>query len=453
LKQVTGREHRDIQRYIVAIIADAVPKDFLIAIRSLMDFRYLAQAPETSEHDCIHIDNALRSFHDHKSSIISAGARTGKGGKVIDNWFIPKLELMQSVSSNIRENGVAMQWSADTTERCHITEIKVPSRSGNNQGYESQICRYLDREEKCRQFDMATAIREAEIDFRSLPNADREYPDGRDDDDLSEDLGPEDPEDPFHATDPAQGLLSSIRTVAPVSGTTRTHGNYFELASSLEQGLYPCAPLPFRTVVRGNTALHLSRDPSMKTMSIEDVMTKFDLPDLRGALSDFLIRVDAGSPIQIGGRRVADRNSSLPFHSLQVWTKVQIQNRSYYTPNHILPPQTINASPPSDLWPCGHSDVALFNTDHNRVWPYSGLEGTSSPRQPILINPFQGITSPSYDLYFGLFHPKLFRHLQAPTCSFPMSNGLTSYPSQILLSRYHPMQRVHILTHQQACIS
>jgi hypothetical protein len=35
----------------------------------------------------------------------------------------------------------------------------------------------------------------------------------------------------------------------------------------------------------------------------------------------------------------------LPFDHLQVWTKVQLQNRSYHTPHHILPPQTINALP------------------------------------------------------------------------------------------------------------
>lgn len=40
LKQVTGRKHRDVERYIVAIIAGAVPKDFLIAICAMMDFRY-----------------------------------------------------------------------------------------------------------------------------------------------------------------------------------------------------------------------------------------------------------------------------------------------------------------------------------------------------------------------------------------------------------------------------
>jgi hypothetical protein len=218
LKQVTGREHRDIQRYIVAIITDIVPKGFLIAIRSLMDFRYLAQAPEISEQDCIHIDNVLRDFHDHKSSIISAGAQTGKGGNIIDNWFIPKLELLQSVSSSICENGVAIQWTADTTEQCHITKIKVPSRSSNNQGYESQICRYLDREDKCRQFDLATTICNAQTVFRSLPSdADREYPDGGDEDDLCE--NPEEPEEPFHTIDMAQGLLTSVRPVAPVSGT------------------------------------------------------------------------------------------------------------------------------------------------------------------------------------------------------------------------------------------
>ncbi len=41
LKQVTGREHREIQRHIIGIIADAVSPDFLIAVRALMDFSLL----------------------------------------------------------------------------------------------------------------------------------------------------------------------------------------------------------------------------------------------------------------------------------------------------------------------------------------------------------------------------------------------------------------------------
>ena len=43
LKQVMGRDHRAVQRYIVGVIAGAVPVKFLAAIRFLLDFRYLAQ--------------------------------------------------------------------------------------------------------------------------------------------------------------------------------------------------------------------------------------------------------------------------------------------------------------------------------------------------------------------------------------------------------------------------
>jgi hypothetical protein len=116
LNQVTGREHRDIQRYIVAAIADAVPKTFLIAVRALNDFRYLSQAPEISDKNCALIDKALQEFHLHKSIIIAVGARTGKGNKVIDNWQIPKLELLQSVTASICGSGAPIQWSADHTE-------------------------------------------------------------------------------------------------------------------------------------------------------------------------------------------------------------------------------------------------------------------------------------------------------------------------------------------------
>jgi hypothetical protein len=54
----------------------------------------------------------------------------------VSNWYIPKLEFMQSVVFNIQQNGVAMQWSADVTEHAHIEVVKDPAASGNNQDYE-----------------------------------------------------------------------------------------------------------------------------------------------------------------------------------------------------------------------------------------------------------------------------------------------------------------------------
>ena len=94
LKQVTGQDHCDVQHYIIPIIADAVPKGFLMAVHALMDFHYLAQAPEIDNDVCNHIDQALLEFHEHKSAIIEAGAHCGSKGNVIDNWYIPKLDFL-----------------------------------------------------------------------------------------------------------------------------------------------------------------------------------------------------------------------------------------------------------------------------------------------------------------------------------------------------------------------
>ena len=289
----------------------------------------------------------LLEFHDHKDAIITAGARTGKGGRVIDNWYIPKLEFLQSVTSSMSNTGASIQWSADHTERCHITEIKVPSRSTNNQGYESQICRYLDRDEKCRQFDLATTIHEASIESRHLIG-----PDEANDSDLDDDLNP---------------VVINHST----SGLRRA--NYFELADALEQGMYPHSPLPHRTLVRGHTALHLQRDPTM-TLTIDDAMNKFNLPDLRGALADFF-RHGGNNPPLVGSRQTANANTQIPFDYIQIWTKLRLQNHAYHAPHNILPAQTVNASPPSGSWTFGHADVVLVNTDSSHVWPSSGLRG------------------------------------------------------------------------------
>lgn len=372
LKQVTGREHRDIQRYIISVIADAVSPSFLIAVRALADFRYLAQAPEISDTFCTKINEAIQEFHRHKGTIISSGARTGKCSRVIDNWYIPKLELLQSVVSSTRDGGVPMQWSADATERCNITEIKDPSHSTNNQNYESQICRYLDRNEKCRRFDLATAIRQAQGDGHPGIGCGG-YDSGLFGGEL---FGDDSEEGQLPLIETASDLLKCIQLAAPASRTLQRQTNYFDLANALENGQYPQAPKPYRTFVGGATALHLSRDATM-TISVEEAMEKFTLPDLRGALVDFLTRLGENSTLTIGGRRSRSANpiAPLPFDDIQIWTRLQIQNHSYHSPHNVLPPQTVNASPPSDSWAFGRSDVTLINSDPSQVWPSSGLNG------------------------------------------------------------------------------
>ncbi len=374
LKQVTGREHRNVERYIIPVIAGAVPSSFLLAVRALLEFRYLAQAPVIDDETCAQIASALLDFHTNKQAIIDAKARRGKGNSLIANWFIPKLELLQSVVSNIQLNGVAIQWSADITENAHIHVAKTPARSGNNQDYESQTCRYLDRSDKVSQFNLATAIRSANIDFRALFDSEE--------DSSSLDTFPDDDSDSeFDTTtiSTTSALLKLINPVSALSATSRTI-NYFDMASQLQHHSNNSVPRPFRTHQSSrNVVFHLSRDASVKRMSIEDVAAKFGLPDLGPALGDYMIQLAGknGEPFikTIGGHRYSLQGCRLPFTHVEVWNRVRLQSKGYYPPHDPLPARTINAFPPSTEWPLGRYDPVLINNDTSEEWPSSGLRG------------------------------------------------------------------------------
>lgn len=239
-----------------------------MAIRALIDFRYLAQSPVIDEDTCDRIEASLALFHAHKQSIIDADARIGKGDRVIDNWYIPKLELMQSVVPNIRQNSVAIQWSADITERSHIAEIKIPAHSGNNQQYESQITHHLDRTEKCRRFDLATSVREAAIKFgrhHDVMNG-GEYMDV-------------DSTEKHHIRTTSE-LLVKIDSVSNLSGPSWDLTDYFQVLSKLTKGEIPNACKPFRTFSVATTAFHLTRDANICGATVDEAANLYGLDDL-----------------------------------------------------------------------------------------------------------------------------------------------------------------------------
>ncbi|KAJ7481071.1 hypothetical protein B0H11DRAFT_1724567 [Mycena galericulata] len=372
-KQTTGREHRDIMRYVVPIIAEArgVTKEFLTAITSLVDFFYHGQAPKISEDILTKMDACLGRFHDHKQAILDAGARRGKKGP-IENWYvfdvffcfrsnlsnrhIPKLEFLQSVVPAIRANGVPLQWSADVTEHAHITLVKDPASNSNHQSYEAQICRHLDRRQKCRQFDLATAMETAGVGF------------------IAPELQPDDNELSF--VEGTVDLLDQIEPVTKLGGTGRVAVNYFTESSLLEGGKFPHAPIPYRTFTDSNntTGFHLNRDHVGRQMDVDAAGTKFRIPDLRPALATYIHR-QSGPKLVIGGRRPAIRNDTLPFEKLEIWHNLRIQLRSFHDTDKILIPETVNAAPPDTTWKVGRADAVMINTDSEYKWPSSGLAG------------------------------------------------------------------------------
>ncbi|KAH7917703.1 hypothetical protein BV22DRAFT_1135188 [Leucogyrophana mollusca] len=365
LKQVTGRAHRDVQRSIVGVIAGAAPAGVVVCVRALSDFRYRAQALRIDDDNLDLISAALQEFHDHKDEIVLAGGRRGKRKKILDNWYIIKLEFMQSVVPSIRRLGAPIQWSADATEHAHVTEIKEPARSSNNNNYDPQICRYLDRMDKCRRFDLATSIRD-----RLYFEPDEGYSDGEDSDD--------------------EHIPDQVRATVKCAGRSRPITDYFNTAKRLRTITPGSVPLPLRTFVVDATAFHLAYDPSIRRISIDELSTKFGLVDLRAALADFLTRdnsLGSSAVHAIRGQRRSSNDTSLPFTDAQVWFKVRLQTTEFHDPLTVLPAQSINCSPPSDPWPLGRYDTVIVNVDKNHTWPKSGLEGHVVAQLRLVIRP------------------------------------------------------------------
>ena len=342
LKQVTGRTHRDLERYIVGIIAGKAPPSFVIAIRALMDFRYLAQSRLLDDNSLSRLSASLKLFHEHKQTILDIGARVGKGNKRLDHFQIPKLELMHGVVPSVIKSGSVIQWSADRTEHAHITEIKVPGRSGNNQDHNPQICRWLDRSEKHQNFSLALQLHVPDTDLATTLDGE----------------GPLDLED-------ADDINQPNDLVPPP--------DFFSQAVQLAASLSPSTPLPLRTFSTNSTAFHLNRHPDLGPLTIDEVAVKFNVPDLRPALADYIRRARdlQSSTFKVGQRLLSHTNAALPFTHLRVWYSARVQVRSTDATDTNIPIK-VCAEPPSPQWPFGRYDTVLLSDGSK---PGRGLSG------------------------------------------------------------------------------
>ncbi|KAG2158271.1 uncharacterized protein EDB93DRAFT_1238045 [Suillus bovinus] len=347
LKQVTGRVHCDIQHYIVGLISDC-------------------PAPDNNLLSCI--DQSLLTFHENKNVIMTLGAWMG-AKKLIDNWFIPKLELLQSITSSMHKIGALIQWSADATEHAHVSKIKDPVQHTNNNDYDPQIRRFLDCQEKLRHFAIATTL-------KSHNPVDVAEENEGEEDDIDPDEG--------EPSDPQTALLEEMNQ-------THITMNYFSKAKQF--ATLSCRELayPPQTFIGGTTAIHLNYGPSRNRVKVGDISVDYNIPDLHVLLSDFLQCDTRGRgvvhEVALRRRPLIDRPPILPFDRVQVWHSVRLQQTSFHDSSIILPAQTVHASPLGPGWPKGRRDFVLVNIDGVAEWPKSGLTGHTICELYLIVRP------------------------------------------------------------------
>ena len=393
LKQVTGREHRNIQRYILGVIAGAVPAEFILAIRALLNLRYFAQMRHVDTTALDKISAALRTFHHYKQVILDNHYRVGKGNNPITHFEIPKLELLHSVVPCIQWFGALPQWSADRTEYSHIDFIKRPKSKTNGHNYSSQICRHLDRAEKIQFFDLATAIWET-----SAEAADDSYD--------------SDPDDNAMACDTEDGWLSRLPTLRPLNGTKRPTLDFFDAKPSAS---HRPSVLP-RTFTMNKTAFHLKLKPDVNQMTVDDGAIEFRIPDLRVSIRDWFISYLNDPAVRtISGRQGSTHNVQLPFEEVRVWHSVRVQNHD--ATGGLRPPRRLFTKPSSHDWPFGQYDTALFREaiDGGPELPGFGLDGM------IPITPRSMSHSPKTRFFRGADTVHLSSHLGDEVWTSPLS--------------------------------
>ncbi|KAG1877403.1 hypothetical protein F4604DRAFT_1924010 [Suillus subluteus] len=198
-----------------------------------MHFCYLVQSLYIDDKHLAHITATLDKFHVNKHAVIATGLHQGKGSKVIDNWQILKLELMQNIVPSIRNSGIIAQWSADVTEHAHITE-----------------------------FNLATSL---------LDHSWSEDPRVFGDEFIEEDDEIDDDMNDF----PVELLSQTQRPRQPHPIT-----NYFSMAKILQHKEIGSVPLPLHSFIIGHAALNLSYHPSIRNATIDEVTIMFGLLDL-----------------------------------------------------------------------------------------------------------------------------------------------------------------------------
>lgn len=146
LSRVTGQEHNQMCRILLALVTDVrLPQGLstrrlVRAVRALMDFAFLAQYPVHTNETLGLLEDALSRFHENKSIFIDLGVRR--------NFNIPKLHFASHYVDLIKLYGTTDNFNTEYTERLHIEMAKLAYDATNHKDEFTQMTIWQERKEK-----------------------------------------------------------------------------------------------------------------------------------------------------------------------------------------------------------------------------------------------------------------------------------------------------------------
>ncbi|KAF9790569.1 hypothetical protein BJ322DRAFT_1000183, partial [Thelephora terrestris] len=151
LSRVTGKEHADMCRILLGLVIDlklpgsTSPISLISAIRSLLDFLYLAQYPLHTSETLRLLHESLERFHANKHIFVDLGIR--------NDFNLQKLHSLVHYVNSIKLFGTTDNYNTEYTEHLHIDLEKDAYRATNHKDEYAQMTAWLERREKILQFE------------------------------------------------------------------------------------------------------------------------------------------------------------------------------------------------------------------------------------------------------------------------------------------------------------
>ncbi|KAJ6537137.1 hypothetical protein B0H19DRAFT_1213719 [Mycena capillaripes] len=135
VSQWTGREHKEMQRVFLGVLAGAVSTKVLTVVKALIDFIYYAQLQSHTTKTLDALQAALDTLHANKQVFVDLNIR--------EHFNIPKIHSLQHYVDAIRRLGSADGYNTESPERLHIDFAKRAYRASNRRDYTEQMA-WLD---------------------------------------------------------------------------------------------------------------------------------------------------------------------------------------------------------------------------------------------------------------------------------------------------------------------
>ena len=146
LSRITGKEHKNMSRFLLGLVLDLPVTNgqespqIIMAVRTLLDFLYLAQLTSHSSSTLARMEESLSHFHDNKDIFVEL--------RICNHFKYSKLHSLLHYVPLIQLFGTTDNYNTEQTEQLHIDTTKDAYNATNHKDEYHQMTTWTEHHEK-----------------------------------------------------------------------------------------------------------------------------------------------------------------------------------------------------------------------------------------------------------------------------------------------------------------